>query len=778
MAFEKAKVLKAAEKFLSQGKIEPAIKEYRQIVENDETDFTTLNMLGDLCVRAGKKDEAVSCFMRIAEHYRDQEFTLKAIAMFKKVERLKPRDPEIARNLGALYANQGLVVDARAQYLIVADAYTRFGQTKQALEVLRKIADLDPQNTDIRLKLAEGYLKENLHSEAAEAFKEAAGRLFEIGAFERSLEACGKALQLQPYDLQALKSSVSAHIAIGTADEAAELLEKTVAERRDDPDLIVMLAGAHLAAEDAGGAERATALLISLDASNYTRLIPVAQLYLKLGETNEAARVLEGIVEQMLAGREENDLLELVNEVLARNPEHVKALRMLSRIHWWQRDMDSLRGALERLAEAAQVSELIEDERYALTQLLRLSADEPRYSERLNELGGVQEEPPAEPVFPESVVSDVPTFETFAADPTPAVEQTAELDAFETNSVTEPTLSDPESSFADLNDGLMDAETPAEAESKPAVSGPVEFDFGDVQTPEPVGAVSTEDNPRHLAMMLQELESVDFYLNQGYFDIAADTLQMLEGQFGTHPEIDERRQRLDAASQANAAPPASPVVSFELAGPGTVVNEAPQEAVGFEFGEFASSEAETTPQANGDSASGTSKSAIDSGLAEVFEEFKVAAESEASSNEDFETHYNMGTAYKEMDLLDDAIQEFQAAASLSKPGDGTPRFLQCCNMLGHCFSRKSMPRAAVLWFKKGLEAPGHSEEEYLALRYELAGAYEQLGDIGRAIDVFTEVYGINISYREVAEKLKSLQQQRASGKSKKKKSGGKERVAG
>ena len=60
MAFDKAKVLKAAEKFLSQGKINAAIKEYRQIVDNDADDLTTLNMLGDLYVRASKKDEAIA----------------------------------------------------------------------------------------------------------------------------------------------------------------------------------------------------------------------------------------------------------------------------------------------------------------------------------------------------------------------------------------------------------------------------------------------------------------------------------------------------------------------------------------------------------------------------------------------------------------------------------------------------------------------------------------------------------------------------------------------
>src|SRR4030095_14040528 len=151
MAFDKAKVLKAAEKFLSQGKINAAIKEYRQIVEHDANDLTTLNMLGDLYARAGKKGDAVACFERIADHYSAQEFHLKAIAMYKKIERIKTRDPIIAHKLAELYAAQGLVVDARAQYLIVADAYTRVGDNKRALDILHKIADLDPNNTEIRL---------------------------------------------------------------------------------------------------------------------------------------------------------------------------------------------------------------------------------------------------------------------------------------------------------------------------------------------------------------------------------------------------------------------------------------------------------------------------------------------------------------------------------------------------------------------------------------------------------------------------------------------------
>jgi predicted DsbA family dithiol-disulfide isomerase len=82
-------------------------------------------------------------------------------------------------------------------------------------------------------------------------------------------------------------------------------------------------------------------------------------------------------------------------------------------------------------------------------------------------------------------------------------------------------------------------------------------------------------------------------------------------------------------------------------------------------------------------------------------------------------------------------------------------------MLGHCFVHKGMPRAAVLWFKKGLEAPGHGEDEYKALRYELGSAYQQMGEINRALEIFTEVYGVDVSYRNIVSKLNELQAQQA-----------------
>src|SRR6266542_1067313 len=534
MAFDKAKVLKAAEKFLSQGKINAAIKEYRQLVDNDEGDLTALNMLGDLCVRAEKTDEAIACFQRIAEHYSEQEFTLKAIAMYKKIDRLKPRDPFIAQKLATLYATQGLVADARAQFLVVADAYTRAGQTKKALDIFHRIADLEPLNTDIRLKLAEGYLKEGMRAEAAEAFIDAGRHFYDSRAFEKSLHSYSNALTLEPGKNSILSGILAAHAALGTADEAVEILERAVEEHPENRELVQTLVNACLEADDPKAAERTTAKLSDQDASDYTRLIPIARLYLKLDQVEETSRVLTGIVEQMLAGRDEKQLL----------------------------DMDALRAALERLAEAAEAGGLVEDERYALTQLMRLAPDEQKFLGRLTEIGGIPEDASVEPLIAADSYADA-QFETLSTtgNEMPAA---GKKDQFEWEVVTAEGPYDPSSSFAELSDTFEHSGVTFKPDVE--TNQAVETTFNASTDTE----AEADDRSRREAMMRQELESVDFYLAQGYTDIAGDTLEMLERQFGSHPEIQSRRDVLNSTS---AVPAASQQEVFDFAGPDKLLAE-------------------------------------------------------------------------------------------------------------------------------------------------------------------------------------------------------------
>lgn len=777
MAFDKAKVVRAAEKYLAQGKIPAAIKEYRQIVENDPDDFTALNMLGDLYTRQNDKQQAVQCFMRIAEHYREEGFQSKAVAMYKKIDRLNPRSPEIANKLALLYETQGLIVDARAQYMVVAEAWMKDGQTRKALEIFRKVADLDPQNTEARIKLAQGYMSEGLTDDAATSYAEAGTQLLSRRKYERAIEAFTSALEIHPLDYTSLSGFLGAHIALGTPDEAAEVLERALAEKPEDAELLSMLANAYIEAEDAPSAERVMTSLAMTDSAHSIRFIEVARLYLKTGKVDEAVRVLSSITEQLLSAREEETLMEILNEALARDPEHVEALRLLVRVYAWQRDDEKQRQALERLAEATEAAGLVEIERAALVQLAQFSPDR-RYLDRLEALGHTPQQKAEEssPAFGPTN-EEIPSFESFALvnQETTAsamgLPPTEEVTEFEFNTVAEPaTAPDPSASFADLND---DWKEPAPS------SGFQEFDFGgETKEAAPTKVASSSvsvDEQRRESMLRQELDSIDFYLAQGYTDIAADSLELLEQQFGAHAEIDARRARLNEPPPPSAPAPPAPIETVEFEGftRYDVAEEvAPIDAESIEVNEiFAEIEAPPQPSrpaaANETVASEPSKtesrSGIDPGLAAIFDEFRTAAEEGESpaADGDYETHYNLGTAYKEMELLDEAVKEFQSAAEMVSPKDGTPRYLQCCNMLGHCFMGKDMPRLAIMWFKKGLEAPGHTEDEYQALRYDLGTAYEQMGELDRAIEVFSEVYGINISYRGVAEKLKELQVQKA-----------------
>ena len=757
MAFDKVKTLRAAERFLELGKIPAAVKEYCKIVESEPEDFTTLNMLGDLYVRVGNPAGAISCFHRIAEHYRDQDFGLKAIAMYKKIDRLKPHDIEIATSLADLYAKEDLVVEARAHYLLVAEAHKRSGATVEGLEVLGKIADLDPQNTQIRLRLAEGYLGEGMTAEAAASFAEAGQHLLTRGLFDDALQAFSRALDTDPADQVFLRGLLAAHSARGTADEAAEIIEQASAGNPDDVELLSLLATAHVDAEDAEKAEQATGALLAKEPSAYLRFLPVARLYLRNDEIENAVRVVNQISEQMLAEREEGQLFELVNEFLTCDSDNVQALRLLVRAYWWQRDTENLKAALERLAEAAEAAGLVQDERYALTQLTRLVPDQAHHLERLRELGGAEEA--FDEVLPEIETIAQPEFD----EPAPVIEDQFEIESQASIS----SDSETEIGWTSIPDmGGRDTESSGEmeiergftfeavvAEELPAPAAPAIADVNIDETSTETGSVELERND---AIRKQELESVDFYIAQGYVDIALDTLDLLERQFGAHADIDLRRQQLQqpteaAASEVNnaeAAPEERGAVEFESE---------------FELGPItppAETIPEPQPQIHSDAIE------MHPGLAEVFEEFRVSAESEgdATSNGDYETHYNLGLAYQEMDLFEEALEEFQTAANLVTPGDGTPRYLQCCNLLGHCFMQKGVPQLAVTWFNKGLNAPGASEDERQALRFDLGAAYEQVGDLDRAIEIFTEVYGINVSYRGVNERLRVLQARAGNGK--------------
>jgi pilus assembly protein FimV len=145
-------------------------------------------------------------------------------------------------------------------------------------------------------------------------------------------------------------------------------------------------------------------------------------------------------------------------------------------------------------------------------------------------------------------------------------------------------------------------------------------------------------------------------------------------------------------------------------------------------------------------------------LAEMFGELKQDLEAGAptAADEDPETHYNLGIAFREMGLLDEAIGELQKTCQAVERGHPFPQVIQTYTWLAQCFLDKGVPEAAIRWYQKALTHPGVDEETRIAVHYEMASAYEMAGDKPSALKHFMEVYGRNIDYRDVAERIKPL----------------------
>jgi len=144
-------------------------------------------------------------------------------------------------------------------------------------------------------------------------------------------------------------------------------------------------------------------------------------------------------------------------------------------------------------------------------------------------------------------------------------------------------------------------------------------------------------------------------------------------------------------------------------------------------------------------------------LAEVFQEFRSELGELGEEDEDLETHYNLGIAYREMGLLDEAIGEFQKVAKAVQKGKPFRYTMNCSTMLGLSFMDKGEPNIAALWYRRALDVPGLEDETILALRYDLGLALDAAGDSFAALDCFRQVYAANIEYRDVADRISTLQ---------------------
>ena len=378
--------MRNAERYLTQGKIEAAISEYREIVIHDPKDMNTQNMLGDLYVKVADRESAVNCYRKVADHYHDQGFAKKSIAVYNKIYKLKPELSDVVGRLAELYQLRGSISEARSHYQIFAERLERENKNVEVLEVWHKIAELDPCDHDICLKIARAQRDRNQKEDACRAFFDAGSRLAEKGKHDEAVAAFGEALEVNGKYWKAVRGLVRSLIQKGTPEKAAVLLEEMLKEDPYNKEFTFLLIDCYLGMDDAAGAEKIIVRLVEREPANYPKLLELVDIYHNKGDYASAVRILSMLSEHLLAGGDAKTLETHLTKVTDADPENVDGLRLLSRCYGWQREQQKLVDTLRRLAAAADKSGSFADERWALAQFLVLVPHDAERSSRFKEL--------------------------------------------------------------------------------------------------------------------------------------------------------------------------------------------------------------------------------------------------------------------------------------------------------------------------------------------------------------------------------------------------------
>jgi len=234
------------------------------------------------------------------------------------------------------------------------------------------------------------------------------------------------------------------------------------------------------------------------------------------------------------------------------------------------------------------------------------------------------------------------------------------------------------------------------------------------------------------------LEEAEFFASRGLFEDALAIVEEQSQRFPNHPLLVERMREIREAMSA-----------AEGSGELIVPSPSPSEAIEDNAFDIAASLdvldggiLEPVEQADGFGKS------VD--VEEVFAKFKEGVKQQVSET-DSQTHYDLGVAYKEMGLFDDAVAEFTMAARDPK------RECVCWSMIGLVRVDLGDADGAIEAFIRGLHAEEKSLEQELALYFELGAVYEARDNAQEALYYFEKVLRRDPNFRNVAQRVRVLQ---------------------
>jgi tetratricopeptide (TPR) repeat protein len=832
MAARRDKILRDAEKLVQKGKIEQAIQEYEKVLKQNPTDANTINKVGDLYGRIGKVDRAIELYERIADHFTQDGFATKAIAILKKINRLAPHRLDIFDRLADLYIQQGLVVEARNQYQILADWYAKKGDHRKAVEIHRKLVQLDPGNHMAHLRLADMLFQLGEGQQAVEVYDRLGRVLLERDKLDEAERLYRHALDQSPPHGEFLVPLCEALLSadrIATSREMAEVAFRLSPEAFDVQSVKLRLL--LLTGESDEALDLAKRVVEARPDSSAAQTL-LGRAMLLSDRRQEARDTLLPAGEDLLRRGEFAEVRALADQLAEVFPDDEQVLGLAVRAYRPSPDRATLHGLMTRLANLAFEAENYDQAQRLYMELLEADATNELARSRLAE---IQEVEPDQVVIT-ATAEDLPEIIEIGEDDLPSGGAAATFDPserlgearvfakyglfdkasahleeilerFPDHVESRQALVDlyvdrgeaaaagrvagplydayrragDESALAalmslvppreggelvtdaaeDLEEEIiiLDLDEPAEAVGFEAAPAELEterdglvFDLDAADGGRDVAAGASEletaaDWSREAAstrdgevsQLGEALQQLDSFIENDLHEDAIRLLGRLESEHGDDEEVAERRLALKAKG----------VLLEEVV---AVPSSGPEELFADEDESFIDLAKELEAELAEEEAmveEATGRGKEEAILEEVFREFQRGVQ-EQLSDEDSDTHFNLGIAYKEMGLLPESIREFQVASR-------DPQFfVEACSMIGMCYMEQGMWGQAAEWYQKALAAPDLNEETQLALRYDLASSLESAGDVERAVDLYQEVVARSPDYRDVSVRLESL----------------------
>jgi pilus assembly protein FimV len=752
--------LQLAEMHLKGGRQQQAALLLRKLLEAEPDNLRVQIRLAELHLSMGQKKEALETFHSALQRVLDHGDHAEAIRLADRILQLDPsHEPTLVLKVRALIASgKGAEAaklletlpdrdDGAETASMLLDLYMESGQAVKAAALAEKVYARDSKRHAAPFRVANALLDAGELDRAQALLGLIRDAMVESGEYEPLAQSLSRLAERKSGSLEPLEWLVDLY---GRASDSFRL-----------PDALAQLAYAYETSGDAAKALATYEKLLERTPEDETIRRKYVQLRAKAGlapMTGEIAPPVklepaeepqakpaapappepeldeetQRYVTQALTdvdlfssyglAHKATDLLE---SVLERAPRHTPVLERLL-------DLTVGAGNDGRVAELAAILEEIATERNDRAGMERYA----EFRRRFQRAAGVApSEPAPKPATPGSAAPpefavpmiqaelDEPVAEATPAPvplprpappPAPAAQASAPMPL--ESVVHEVDLSDEWAALSQQLETAMAEEptvTPA-ASTQPA------------ETPEEAAEVPAFDLELQSAVPVGVPDSNTLTADALMADLVAD-VESATSSLGASAEAPQAAVHNSAAP--SPAPPAAPLSAPPAAAP-------------------PSGPAKAVPEA-------ASPAPLSGPLGDLFEEFRSEL-GESNNDEDLETHYNLGIAYREMGLLEEAISEFQKVASSVDKGPAFRYAMQCSTLLGLAFMEKGQPEIAAIWYERALKTPGLDQESILALRYDLGVAQELAGNTQAAYSSFSQVYAMNIDYRDVSERIALL----------------------